>query len=193
MSHRIRRSHIRGVVSRWRRQCVFIFSAQGGLAAVEFALILPFMLITLLGTFEITQGIAAKRQVVLAASTVANLVTQYTTISASETMPDILNAAGTVLTPYSVSNAIVTVSSISINASGQATVAWSQSLNGTARPVGQVVSIPAALNVPNSSLVMGETTYAYNPVIDFMNIGRINLYYSVYMLPRTSGSITLGP
>jgi Flp pilus assembly protein TadG len=172
--------------------CAFI-AAQRGLAAVEFALIFPFMILLYLGGFEVSEAVAAKRQVVLSASTVANLVTQYSTISATQTMPDILNASASVLTPFSVANAIVTVSSISIDSSGHATIAWSKSLNGAARTVGQVVSIPAALNVPNSSLIMGETTYSYTPVVDFMNLGTTNLYSSVYMLPRSTTAITLGP
>jgi Flp pilus assembly protein TadG len=174
------------VVSRFK-------ASRHGVAAVEFALIAPVMLLMLLGTYEVAQAIAAKRKAVLTATTVANIVTQYTSISATLTMPDILNASASVLTPFAAANAIVVVSSISIDAQGKATIAWSQALNGAARPVGQVVVIPAALDVPNTSLIFGETTYSYTPDIDFMSLGTSNLYSSVYMLPRSSTSITLGP
>jgi Flp pilus assembly protein TadG len=166
--------------------------ARSGVAAVEFALIAPLMLLLYLGTFEVTEEVAVKRQVVLAASTVANLVTQYTTISASQTIPDILNASVTILTPFPAGNAVVTVSCINIDATGKATVAWSQALNGPARPVGQIVAVPPALDVPNTSLIFGETSYAYHPLIDFMHLGSPNLYSSVYMLPRSSTTVTLG-
>jgi|SRR5215469_5674568 len=165
--------------------------ARGGLAAIEFALLLPVMLLLYLGAFEISQAVSVKRQVTLTASTVANIVTQYASISASQTMPDILNASAAVLTPYSVSKAVVTVSCIAIDANGKATVTWSQALNGTARTVGSVVNLPAGLSVPNTSLVLGETSYAYTPVIDFMHIGTLNLYSSVYMLPRSSSGTVL--
>ena len=167
--------------------------AQRGVAAVEFAMIVPVMLLLLLGTFEVSQAIAAKRKAVLAASTVANIVTQYTTISASQTMPDILNASVAVLTPFSAANAVVIVSCISIDAQGMAKIAWSQARNGAARSVGQTIIVPAALDVPNSSLIFGETTYSYTPVIDFMKFGTTSLYSSVYMLPRSGNTITLGP
>jgi Flp pilus assembly protein TadG len=163
-----------------------------GLSAVEFAIILPVMLLLYLGSFEVTQGIAVQRQVTLTASTVANIVTQYTTISQSATMPDILQASSAVMTPYPVSNAVVTVSCISINSAGTATVAWSQSLNGTARSLGQVVTLPTALDVPNTEVILGETSYSYTPLFNYLNIGTLNLYSSVYMLPRSSsGTITL--
>jgi Flp pilus assembly protein TadG len=163
-----------------------------GLAGVEFALILPVMALLYLGTFEIVPIISANRLVTLSASTVANVTTQYASISASATMPDILNASVDVLTPYPSSNAIVVVSLITIDASGNATITWSQALNGAARVAGQPVILPASLNVPNTALVWGETTYAYTPTIDLLHLGTMNLYSSVYMSPRSSsGTINL--
>ena len=47
------------------------------------------------------------------------------------------------------------------------------------------------LDVANTTVILGETTYAYTPVIDFLHIGTKSLYSSIYMLPRQPGSITL--
>lgn len=166
-------------------------AARRGIAAVEFALILPFMALVYLGGFEVMEEISAERQVSLTASTVASIVTQYSSISQSVTMPGILAAATAVLQPFSSANAVVTVSCITVNNAGQATVTWSQALNGTARVVGSVITLPAALDVPNTTLVLGETSYAYTPVVDFLHLGTKSLYSSVYMLPRQPGTITL--
>jgi len=163
-----------------------------GVAAVEFALLLPIMALLYVGTIEVVPLISADRRVTLTANTVANVTTQYASISASSTMPDILNASADVLAPYSSSNAIVVVSLITIDASGHATITWSQALNGAARTAGQTVNLPAGLDVPNTSLVWGETTYAYTPLLDLLCLGTINLYSSVYMSPRSSsGTINL--
>jgi len=163
-----------------------------GVAAVEFALLLPLMVFIYLGTFELVPIISVNRLVTLTASTVANVTTQYASISASTTMPDILNAAADTLAPYPSSNATVVVSLITIDSSGNATITWSQALNGTGRIVGQAVTLPAALDVPNTSLVWGETTYAYTPTIDLLHLGVMDLYSSVYMSPRSSsGTINL--
>jgi len=168
--------------------------SQRGLAAVEFAILLPVMVLFYLGSYQISDAIGADRMTTLAASTVANITTQYSTISASNDMPGILDAAATVLTPYNVANAKITVSLINISANGSATVGWSQSMNGTARIVGSSVTVPPALDTPNTSLVFGEVTYAYTPLYDYLNLGTVNLYQSVYMLPRSqSGTITLTP
>lgn len=175
-----------GMLSRFGR-------SRNGIAAVEFAIVLPFMALLYLGGFEVTQEIAINRLVVLSASTVANLVTQYSSISASQTMPDILNASAVVLTPYSAANAVVTVSCITIDSKGNATIAWSQALNGTPRTTGQSVNLPAALDVPNTTVVWGETTYKYTPPVNFLNLASSTVYSTVYMLPRANGTITLTP
>jgi Flp pilus assembly protein TadG len=175
---------LRSILTRFAR-------GQGGIAAIEFAVALPFMSLLFLGGIELSQAVSANRMTVLTASTVANLVTQYSTISASQDMPDILNASAVVLTPYPVANAVVTVSCVTIDALGKATVAWSKALNGPGRAVGQVINLPAGLDTPNTTVVYGETTYAYTPVFNFLPIGTLQLYSSVFMLPRLSNTIAL--
>ena len=168
-----------------------LISDRRGVAAVEFALLLPFMLMLYLGGFELFQGIAVDRMNTLAASTVTNLVAQYTTISATTQMPDILNASSQVLTPYPAVNAHVVVTCITIDGAGNATVAWSKALNGNAKAVGQAIAIPAALAIPNTEVILGESTYDYTPTIDFIHIGTLNLHSYSYMLPRASTTIAL--
>jgi Flp pilus assembly protein TadG len=169
------------------------YHEQGGIAAVEFALVLPFLLLLCFGGIELTDGVIVNRQVGLTADTITNIVAQYTTISASQQMPDILNASVQIFAPNPSSAATVVVSLVGVDSSGNATVTWSQALNGTARPAGQPLTLPGNLAVPNTNLVFGETTYAYTPWFDFMNIGTISLKASVYMSPRDSNIINLVP
>jgi Flp pilus assembly protein TadG len=169
---------------------------RGGLAAIEFAFLLPLMLLIYLGSFEITSAVAVQRLVTLTASTVANVVTQYASISQSQVLPDIFSASTSVLTPYPAASAKVTVSDVQIDGAGNATISWSRSSGpgGTGRVQGSAVALPAAFRTPNTQVVWGETTYTYTPTFDFLHIGTLNLYSSVYMLPRSSsGQITLVP
>ena len=164
---------------------------QSGVSALEFALIAPLMLTVYLGTFEVTQGIAMDRLVKLNASTITNLVAQYTTISASRDMPDLFAATGQIMKPYPGATPTTVVSCISIDAKGNATIAWSQASGGSARNVGQTVTVPAALDKPNTQLILGETSMPYRSAIQFLPIGTWNLYASAYMFPRASSAINL--
>lgn len=164
---------------------------QSGLGALEFALIAPLMLTVYLGTFEVTQGLAMDRLVKLNASSITNLVAQYTTISASHDMPDLFAATAKIMAPYPNASPATVVSCITIDASGHATVAWSQASGGSARPVGQAITLPAALDKPSTEVILGETTLAYNSPIQFVAIGTWNLYAATYMFPRASNVINL--
>jgi Flp pilus assembly protein TadG len=163
-----------------------------GIAAVEFALILPFIVLVYFGSVEVSEAIAIQRLVGLCASTVANITSQYPVISRSSTMPDILGASTAVLNPYSPTNALVRVSYITIDNTGRATVGWSQAQGGSALSAGTTVTVPTALDIPNTALVFGETNYSFAPLYDIINFGTFNLYSSVFMVPRSpNGTITL--
>lgn len=159
-----------------------------GVSAVEFAMMLPLMMTLYLGSVETSQGIAADRKVTLTAHTLADLATQYTDITNAD-MSNILNAASAIMVPYPVASLQAVVSELSINAQGQATVVWSDTLNGTARNVGQVVNIPSTLAVPNTYLVLSEVQYSYNPTYGYVLTGALTLSDQMYMRPRQSTSI----
>jgi Flp pilus assembly protein TadG len=149
------------------------------------------MLMIYLGTAEVSMAVSTYRLVDLTANTVTNLVTQYSTISASQQMPDILNASTQVMYPNPSSKVQVVVSLITINSKGAATVTWSQTLNGTARTVGSAITLPTSLDVANTSVVLGETKYPYQAAVDFLNLGTINLSSTIYMVPRAATTINL--
>ncbi len=161
---------------------------RNGLAALEFSLLLPVMLTLYLGSYEVTTGVAVQRKVTLTARAVADLSSQYTSIANSD-MSNILNASSDIIAPYAAADLQVVVSELSVNAQGQASVVWSDTLNGTARPVGEVVTIPASLAVPNTYLILGEASYSYNPTYGYVVTGTLTLSDQIYVEPRQSSSI----
>jgi Flp pilus assembly protein TadG len=161
---------------------------ERGVGAVEFAMLLPLMLSLYLGAVEISQGIGADRKVTLTARTICDLVSQVQSIGNTD-MTNALNASAAVMAPFPTSNLKVTVSSITIDANGKATVAWSDSLNGTARSKGSSVTLPTALSVANTSLIFSEVQYTYKPVIGYVVTGTLTLKDQIYMRPRLSDSV----
>jgi Flp pilus assembly protein TadG len=160
-----------------------------GVSAVEFAIVLPIMLTLYIGSVELGEGISVQYKSTLAARTIADLASQYTSID-SPTMSEILGAPSQVMTPYSAANMSVTVSEVTTNANAVATITWSAALNATAHPVGQVIALPTYLQIPNISLIWGEVTFPYTPSIGYAVTGTINLYESEYFFPRKSSCVS---
>jgi Flp pilus assembly protein TadG len=162
------------------------------ISAVEFGLILPFMIFTYVGSAELGDGMAIYFKMTEAARTVTDLASQYVTIDPT-TMTNILGASAEVVQPYSSAGMIVTLSEVApTNANGQGTISWSCSLNGTARAQGATVTLPTNLQTPSGvSIIWGEVTYPYTPAMGYAVTGTISMYQSIYFYPRLSNSIAL--
>ena len=181
---------LRSAISKFiPRQMLRLAKDKRGVSAVEFALVLPLMMTLYLGGVEVSQGVAIDRKVTLTSRTVTDLVSQVASVN-NAGMNAILTASNAVFAPYPSTNAKVTVSVLTIDANSKVTVAWSDTLNGTARAVGSSASIPSALVVPNTSLVWGEVSYNYKPVVGYVLTGTLNLTDQIFMRPRLSDTIT---
>ena len=144
-----------------------------------------------IGGVELGDGMTIQLKVTDTAHIVADLVTQQTTTVTAATVQGILGASSATIAPYSSSNLIVTVSEVSTNSSGAATVTWSQSLNGTKRPVGQSITLPASLvGQANISLILGEVSYAYTPNLGYTITGTVGIGDSYFLFPRNSTAIS---
>lgn len=174
------------------RICRRFLRSTNGIAALEFAMMLPLLLLVLFGIMELGTAIVVKDKLRNAASTVAEIANQYTTIHDSD-MSAILGATTAIITPYSVANASVVLSQISINGNGKAIVTWSDAQNGTARTVGSSVTIPSSIAVGNTVVLLGEVSYRYTPAFGYAMTGSMTLQDSLYATPRSGSSITRSP
>jgi len=163
-------------------------SDKRGVSAVEFAMLLPLMITLYIGGVEVSQAIAVDRKVTLVARTLGDLVAQSTSVNATD-MTNILNAASSVVQPYSSTLIQVTVSRVDVDANSVAKVVWSKTKNGTARLPNAVVTLPAALNTANTSLIWAESQYAYTPAMGYVITGTLQLRDQIYMRPRLSDTV----
>ena len=157
-------------------------------SAIEFALLLPFMLTIYIAGNDIAFGLSAKFKSTLAARTVADLASQYISID-SPTMTGILGAASTVLAPLP-GNAVVIVSEVTTDANGKGTITWSAAKNANPYAAGTAVKLPAQLQIPNVSMILGEVTYPYTPPVSYEITGTFNIYQNAYFFPRRISCVT---
>jgi Flp pilus assembly protein TadG len=174
-----------GALHQWRR----LARDRKAAAAVEFAGLLPFMLLLYVGGVEVALGVSADRKVTLTSRTVADLASRQTNID-DPTMTNILGASSAVIAPFDSTKVSVIVSNVYVNAQGRAHICWSNALNTTARAVGSTVTLPAALATPNTALMWGEASYIYAPTLGYYMTGSMTLYDNIYMAPRMSSTVT---
>ena len=184
-------------------------AAADGVAAVEFAIVVPFMLMLLVGGTELGNGMAINVKVSATAHSVADMVTQNTSLSTAQ-MQNILTGATSIIAPYATNNNQlgVTVSEVSSDVNGNLTLQWSQSYNGASFGAGRTSlganGIYAALTRPASlngtagntnnannqndqvSFIVSEVSYAYTPNLGYAISGTVNLGDSYWMFPRCS-------
>lgn len=171
-----------------RRLARKLARGQRGVAAIEFAFVLPVMLTAYFGIVEIGQGVMVDRKVTQLTRTLGDLASQSTVLS-TDGITDIFKAAETVMMPYTDSAPRMTISSVIIDAGGTARVCWSEQSNSTALARGSTVTLPAALKVPGTSLIMAKASYDFVPAIGYLMTGTVTLGNdAIYMRPRT-GSV----
>jgi Flp pilus assembly protein TadG len=177
------------VFQRFRRE-------SAGLAAVEFALILPIAVAFLFGEFVLGEALSISRKVSIAARTVGDLVARNGSISSGD-LTTIMNASTQIIAPFPKNdengNPIlsVVVAELSTDGSGKTTVTWNKALNKTALTNGAAFTPPAGVAQPNTSLIYTTVTYAY-PLPVGQNIfgTTIPISNTFYMQPRTSTGIS---
>jgi len=165
---------------------------RSGIAALEFALLLPVMLLLYFGAVELSEALTLNRKVAHVSSSLGDLVTQSKTITASE-MSSILDAAAAIMTPYSETPLKMKVTGVTIDANGKATVAWSYARNDTKLTKGATVTVPPTVKQPSSFIVMTEVHYPYTPTIGYVMTGTFDLNDEFYMRPRLSPAIEEKP
>lgn len=168
-----------------------------GVAAVEFALLLPVMLTLYIGAVEVTQALSADRKIVLLTRTTGDLTTQSSRVSPAD-LDAILNASTAVLAPLAPSSAKIRLTSVAITGSGssdpkvpnKASVCWSYQRNWTTWSTGTLLDtniLPTALRGDvGTSLIMAEVQFPYKPVIGYVLTGTMTLSEKIFMRPRVS-------
>jgi len=173
----------------------FLASTRG-IAAIEFSLVFPILLVLLLAAIDAGRAVAVSMKVRAAAYALDAMANQYLYIYDTD-MQQILGATAIVLAPYSSAPASVLLSQIQVSASGRATVIWSDQLNGTAYSPGYTLTIPTILTntsasnkvckdstYPSCYFLLAEVSYTYTPMFGNFITGPITLSDKVYIAPR---------
>lgn len=173
-----------------------------GVAAIEFAMIVPLMLVMFFGTVEVSSGVAAKRKTSLAARTLSDLVSQETDVS-DTLVSNVAYVAGKVYTPYPAQPLSSTITELYVDPTTLKTkVVWSNAYtydaSGNAvvavssHKLKDIVTLPSAdLAVAGTYLIWSEVSYKYVPTVGYvMAKAGITLTDQTFTRPRQSSCVT---
>ena len=172
------------------------------MAAVEFALIAPLMVMMYFGLAELTEGLMANRKIGHVASSIGDLTAQASSTTPTQ-LGDIFNVGATLMAPFPTTGGVLKqrVSSVTVDANNIPRVDWSQATAGyTALAKGSAVALPLAPKVhptdPNTpfigsgqSVVVAEAHYIFtSPIAQYLP-QTSDMQGLVYLMPRSGQAV----
>ena len=156
---------------------------RGGVAATEFALLLPVMLTMIIGTVEIGNALIADRKITAAVQTAADLVAQKRDMSNAD-IDDVFAAVEIVLSPLEGLNAGTTIYSVVMDQDEAISVDWSDT-RGAGAPAPSE-ALPPNLLTANSSVIVVDMVYHYQPVFMGLFVPEFEISDRAYLRPRST-------
>jgi|SRR5665213_2754785 len=182
---------------RARRSVLKLIEDCNGVAAIEFAMVVPIMLVLFFGTIEFSTGVAMSRKVTLMTRTLSDLTSQSLTVADTD-LTNFFTASNAIMTPYPYTPTVSTVSELYVDpVTLQARVEWSRSATfvsgavvlGAGHAVRFPVAIPTQIAVGGSYLIYSEVKYPYTPIVTFSmakTLPTFTLSDIAYTRPRQS-------
>ncbi|ANP45318.1 TadE/TadG family type IV pilus assembly protein [Candidatus Viadribacter manganicus] len=159
--------------------------ANEGVAALEFAIIAPLLMVPLLlGSVDLVDVMGANKRAQNAASSLADVVARDTEISNAE-LSSMWQALDVLMYPDSSAAMEMRISSISIVNASTARVMWSEGHGGmSARQAGTTVALDSRMMTVGSSVIMVESAYKYDAPLGFLFQNQIRMTHNAYRRSR---------
>jgi Flp pilus assembly protein TadG len=176
-------------------------NGEQGVTAIEFALVLPVILLILLGCFEVPRYVLVVQKIARTSASVADLVAQADEPITGNQMQDIFIAGKTLMQPYDVvANGKIYISSINNPAAAGVKLTWQRNNGGNdggkgsklgAEGSNPTAKLPANL-VPasNEEVLAAEVYFNYQPVFSSLIYNGSWLYRISYSRPRNKNLMT---
>lgn len=167
----------------------FFTTEKKGAAAVEFALIVPILIVLYLGVVELSLALSLERKVVLTTSAIADLVAQADEVDLGE-LQDIVAASSAILAPFDAARMAARISSVTMQVNGKIEVGWSDGFNLQPLSVGEAVTLPDGLLSPSQSVIMVEVIYDYDSPIGRIRGASYQMQETYYIRPRRTEAVS---
>lgn len=164
------------------RRFLTLRNAEGGISAVEFALIAPLMVLIYCGCIELSFMMVLDRKVTSSAATLGDLVARASTVD-DEDLDDIIQASRMIFQPEPIAEARLRISSL-YDDEGTIRVAWSDAQNLQPYDEDEVIAVPDDLVPDGGSVIYSEVEYDYESTIGYLFTTKKTLADEFYLRPR---------
>jgi Flp pilus assembly protein TadG len=194
-------AQMKSILSRVRRRSVDMLADCRGIAATEFAVIVPIMLVMFFGTVEFSSGVAVDAKVTLMARTLSDITSRSISVVDSD-LTNFFTASIAISQPYSPTPVKAQVSEIYVDSNSVARVQWSKAatigsgatqatLAASSRVAGDLITLPPELVVKQTYVIFSEVSYRYIPTVGYvMAPSGVNLSDVSYTRPRKTVCVT---
>lgn len=158
---------------------------QRGLAAIEFALTLPVLILLYFGSVEIVSAYNAQRRVAHIAAAISDITAQGRTISTAE-LTDLFKVGQVMMSPFPAGGLKQRIVSLSADSGGTVTQAWTANSNYAG---GSAITVPAGYLSANQSVIVAEVVYDYTSPLRLVIPGTIQFSKRAYFRPRVSAKV----
>lgn len=182
------------------RNILSFFKCESGVAAVEFAVALPMVMVLLLGGFEMSRYVIIHQKLEKSAATIADVVSQSQIVTIAQ-MNQTMQAAMQIMKPYDFgADGVVIVSSVNQTGSNAPVIRWQYVGGGTLSMqskigrANEIAILPNGLKLNDKdNVIISEIFYRYKPF--FSNFGLINNpnIYKVNVFKPRLGALTTPP
>ncbi|MEQ7153760.1 TadE/TadG family type IV pilus assembly protein [Brevundimonas aurifodinae] len=157
-----------------------------GVAAVEFALVVPVLIVCYFGLAEFSQAYMAQKRTVHTTSQVADMVARAPAMSRDE-IDAIMDIGSLIMQPFPEAPLDIRVTAITRDNTGVARVTWSRARGMT--PLTGVQTVPAGLIGNGEMIIMGEAAYDYQSPLDTLLPNATRFQGRHYLRPRLTDQI----
>jgi Flp pilus assembly protein TadG len=161
-------------------------AARKGLAALEFAIIAPLLMVPLLlGSVDLLDVLGANKRAQNAAASLADVVARDTEVSNAE-MTGLWRSLDILLYPNDPGEMQMRITSISIINASTARVIWSEGHGGMSgrQPGTNVTGLDSRMMTPGTSIIMTESVYDYTPPLHFLFGDSVRFEHNAYRRSR---------
>jgi Flp pilus assembly protein TadG len=163
---------------------------ETGMAAVEFSLILPILVVLWIGGVEVTQALSVDRRLNNLASSIGDLVARSKKVTYAD-VDNIFDIAPGAMFPYDATGLAMRITAVEMDEDGDASVGWACTSGTVPAQLALNTVIPETLRIADTQLIMSEVYDTYTPAVGYVVTGPLDLEDRMFFVPRTTAHVQL--